>query len=108
MHPLPRYSCLMCRRKSIDVLKEMFRDELSKDDWRLVIKLKKVGRAGRLRWGGFVGWGRCWRGGCSCWTTRCRSSRCVLRWPASLPAVAGLAPPSLLHCPLPLQIYKID
>lgn len=35
------------RRKSIDVLKEMFRDELSKDDWRLVIKLKKVG--GRLR-----------------------------------------------------------
>lgn len=35
----------MRRRKSIDVLKEMFRDELSKDDWRLVIKLKKVGGA---------------------------------------------------------------
>ena len=30
------------RRKSINVLKEMFRDELSKDDWRLVIKLKKI------------------------------------------------------------------
>ncbi|KAL4860126.1 Eukaryotic translation initiation factor 5B [Chlorella vulgaris] len=29
-------------RKSINVLKDMFRDELSKDDWRLVIKLKKV------------------------------------------------------------------
>lgn len=48
----------MRRRKSIDVLKEMFRDELSKDDWRLVIKLKKVGgwctlraiTAGLLTW----------------------------------------------------------
>ncbi len=37
------HAYLSRRRKSIDVLKEMFRDELSKDDWRLVIKLKKVG-----------------------------------------------------------------
>lgn len=29
-------------RESIDVLKAMFRDEMSKDDWRLVIRLKKV------------------------------------------------------------------
>lgn len=29
-------------RKSIDVLKEMFRDELGKEDWKLVIRLKKV------------------------------------------------------------------
>jgi translation initiation factor 5B len=28
-------------RQSIDMLKENFRDELSKDDWRLVIELKK-------------------------------------------------------------------
>lgn len=35
--------CVPCRsRKSIDVLKDMFRDELSKDDWKLVIKLKRV------------------------------------------------------------------
>lgn len=37
------------RRKSINVLKEMFRDDLSKDDWRLVIKLKKVGGHPRRR-----------------------------------------------------------
>ena len=29
-------------RKSINLLKEHFKDELSKDDWRLVLKLKKV------------------------------------------------------------------
>ena len=29
-------------RKSINVLKAMFRDDLSKDDWRLVVKLKKT------------------------------------------------------------------
>lgn len=29
-------------RESINVLKEHFRDELGKEDWRLVIKLKKV------------------------------------------------------------------
>ena len=28
-------------RQSIDMLKENFRDELSKDDWRLVVELKK-------------------------------------------------------------------
>jgi translation initiation factor 5B len=31
-------------RKSINVLKEMFREELGKDDWRLVVKLKTVFR----------------------------------------------------------------
>ena len=31
-----------CRRASINSLKEMFRDEMSKDDWRLVIALKKT------------------------------------------------------------------
>lgn len=68
--------CLMCRRKSIDVLKEMFRDELSKDDWRLVIKLKKVGGAGSLtlHLGVCVVGGRCWRVICGCWTARCRSA----------------------------------
>lgn len=29
-------------RKSINLLKQHFKDELSKDDWRLVLKLKKV------------------------------------------------------------------
>ena len=29
-------------RESIDALKEHFRDEMTKDDWRLVIKLKKT------------------------------------------------------------------
>jgi len=29
-------------RESIDVLKQMFRDEMTKDDWRLVIRLKKT------------------------------------------------------------------
>jgi translation initiation factor 5B len=29
-------------RKSIDVLKNLFREELTKDDWRLVVKLKKT------------------------------------------------------------------
>jgi translation initiation factor 5B len=28
-------------RQSIDMLKENFRDELSKEDWRLVVELKK-------------------------------------------------------------------
>ena len=38
------------RRKSINVLKDMFRDELSKDDWRLVVKLKKVRGSCQLPW----------------------------------------------------------
>ena len=29
-------------RKSIDLLKEHFRDDMSKDDWRLVVKLKAM------------------------------------------------------------------
>lgn len=29
-------------RKSIDLLKKHFKDDLEKDDWRLVIKLKKT------------------------------------------------------------------
>jgi translation initiation factor 5B len=29
-------------RESIDILKAMFRDEMTKDDWRLVIRLKKM------------------------------------------------------------------
>jgi len=29
-------------RKSIDLLKEHFRDDMSKDDWRLVVKLKSM------------------------------------------------------------------
>ena len=29
-------------RDSIDSLKEFFKDELSKDDWKLVIQLKKM------------------------------------------------------------------
>lgn len=29
-------------RKSIDILKDMFREDLTKDDWRLVVRLKKV------------------------------------------------------------------
>ena len=29
-------------RDSIDALKEYFKDEMNKDDWKLVIKLKKV------------------------------------------------------------------
>ena len=29
-------------RKSINLLKQHFKDELSKDDWRLVVRLKKV------------------------------------------------------------------
>ena len=29
-------------RKSINVLKDMFRDEMSKDDWKLIIRLKKM------------------------------------------------------------------
>jgi len=29
-------------RKSINLLKEHFKDDLGKDDWRLVLKLKKV------------------------------------------------------------------
>lgn len=27
-------------RKSIDVLKEFYRDEVSKDEWKLIVKLK--------------------------------------------------------------------
>jgi translation initiation factor 5B len=29
-------------RKSIDLLKANFKDDLGKDDWRLVIKMKKI------------------------------------------------------------------
>ncbi|KDD76282.1 hypothetical protein H632_c285p0, partial [Helicosporidium sp. ATCC 50920] len=29
-------------RRSIDVLKDLFRDDLSRDDWKLVVRLKKV------------------------------------------------------------------
>jgi translation initiation factor 5B len=29
-------------RRSIDVLKEFFKDDLSKEDWALVVKLKKT------------------------------------------------------------------
>lgn len=29
-------------RKSIDSLKDVFRDQMTKDDWKLVVKLKKV------------------------------------------------------------------
>ena len=29
-------------RESIDMLKEYYRDELGKDDWMLVVKLKKI------------------------------------------------------------------
>ena len=29
-------------RKSIDLLKEHFRDDMSKDEWRLILKLKKT------------------------------------------------------------------
>lgn len=29
-------------RKSIDLLKEHFRDDMTKDDWRLVVKLKAM------------------------------------------------------------------
>ena len=32
----------LCRRKSINVLKDMFRDEMTKADWQLVMRLKKV------------------------------------------------------------------
>ena len=31
-------------RKSINLLKQHFKDELSKDDWRLVVRLKKVSK----------------------------------------------------------------
>jgi translation initiation factor 5B len=31
-------------RRSIDVLKDLFRDEMGKEDWRLVVQLKKVFR----------------------------------------------------------------
>jgi translation initiation factor 5B len=29
-------------RESIDALKDHFKDDMTKDDWRLVIKLKKM------------------------------------------------------------------
>lgn len=29
-------------RESIDALKQFFADDMTKDDWRLIIKLKKV------------------------------------------------------------------
>lgn len=32
----------MISKQSIEALKENFRDDMSKDDWKLVIKLKKV------------------------------------------------------------------
>ena len=38
--PFPVYSRIS--RESIDALKSHFKDELSNDDWRLVIDLKKV------------------------------------------------------------------
>lgn len=33
-------------RKSIDALKENFRDELSREDWQLVVKLKHMFQIG--------------------------------------------------------------
>ena len=29
-------------RKTIDVLKEYFRDEMSKEDWKLIMRMKKI------------------------------------------------------------------
>ena len=29
-------------RKSIDLLKEHFKDDMGRDDWRLIVKLKKT------------------------------------------------------------------
>lgn len=29
-------------RKSIDLLKEHFKEDMSRDDWRLIVKLKKT------------------------------------------------------------------
>ena len=34
--------CSYLTRDSIDELKEFFKDEMTKDDWRTVIKLKKI------------------------------------------------------------------
>jgi hypothetical protein len=34
--------CSLLDRKSIDALKEHFRNDLAKDDWKLVMKLKKI------------------------------------------------------------------
>lgn len=34
--------CSIISKQSIEALKENFRDDMSKDDWKLVIKLKKV------------------------------------------------------------------
>ena len=34
--------CSLLNRDSIDELKEFFKDEMTKDDWRTVIKLKSI------------------------------------------------------------------
>jgi len=39
-HKFPVYSKIT--RESIDALKEFFKDEMSKEDWKLVIKMKKI------------------------------------------------------------------
>ena len=39
---LPSLQVSRISRESINALKEFFADEMGKDDWRLVIKLKKV------------------------------------------------------------------
>ena len=36
------FRACLCRRKSINVLKDMFREEMTKPDWQLVMRLKKV------------------------------------------------------------------
>lgn len=33
---------LQLNRKTIDILKEYFRDEMTKDDWRLIMRMKKL------------------------------------------------------------------
>lgn len=34
--------CLQISRESIDACKNYFREDLSKDDWKLVVRMKKL------------------------------------------------------------------